>query len=126
MGRWQARAVMAVRMVCAAALLCLGFAHQAPAIAGGVDYSANAYRLPDGSFPVLCISGDGAAHGKVVLKPGCEVCRLASSTILPQPNDGAGILISGLFLLNPLPEASVALGAGKVGRANSRAPPVFF
>ncbi|TCR82162.1 hypothetical protein [Rhizobium sp. BK376] len=114
-----------VRMFCAAALLFLGLAHQAPAAAEDNGSGWSAYQLPDGSVPTLCISIKDS-DGKIVIKPGCEVCRLAGSIILPDPDDGAWLTVSHAFLLNPLGEAGAIFGNRTIMRANSRAPPLFL
>ncbi|MGY5774765.1 hypothetical protein [Rhizobium sp. LEGMi135b] len=77
------------RIICAVALLLVGFAHQ-PIIATADEISPSElaqYRLPDGSLPILCITykdADGKVHGKAYT-PGCEACRIASATMLPTP-----------------------------------------
>ena len=77
------------RILCAVALLFVGFAHQ-PIVATADEISPielAQYRLPDGSLPVLCITykdADGKVHGKAYA-PGCEACRIASAAMLPAP-----------------------------------------
>ncbi|MDK4705620.1 hypothetical protein PH562_25485 [Rhizobium sp. CNPSo 4062] len=77
------------RILCAVALLFVGFAHQ-PIIATADEISPielAQYRLPDGSLPILCITykdADGKVHGKAYA-PGCEACRIASAAMLPTP-----------------------------------------
>ena len=83
----------AVRILCAIALVSVGFAHQVPAAApsGPADYSA--YALPDGSLPTLCVtvtdetgkSQHGADHNH-----GCEACRISATAMLPSPADLSG------------------------------------
>ncbi|NTJ61640.1 hypothetical protein G6M50_29095 [Agrobacterium rhizogenes] len=78
-----------VRILCAMALLSVGFAHQ-PIVAVADEISPielAQYRLPDGSLPVLCVTykdADGKVHGKAFV-PGCEACRIASAAVLPAP-----------------------------------------
>lgn len=80
-----------VRILCAVALLCLGFAHKAPVLAapGGIPLNEiAAYVLPDGTLPVLCITShdDGKSHPHEDGRgTGCEACRLNASVILPAP-----------------------------------------
>jgi len=93
------------RILCAVALLFVGFAHQ-PVVATADEISPielAQYRLPDGSLPILCITykdADGKVHGKAyapgceacrgkvhgkAYAPGCEACRIASAAMLPTP-----------------------------------------
>lgn len=80
---------LGARILCAVALLFVGFAHQ-PVIATADEISPielAQYRLPDGSLPILCITyrdADGKVHGKAYA-PGCEACRIASAAMLPTP-----------------------------------------
>lgn len=80
------RTAIALRILCAAALLCLGFAHK-PVFAHPADDPASSYYLlPDGTFADLCI--DNIVHGKPQkswLGAGCESCRLSASVLLPTP-----------------------------------------
>jgi len=86
----------AVRIMCALALLFVGFAHQVPAFAkGNLTPAALAqYVLPDGTLPTLCITvidSSGKEHGKVGHLNPCEACRIGASVLLPQPSDAAGV-----------------------------------
>ncbi len=77
------------RILCAVALLLVGFAHQ-PIMATPDEISPielAQYRLPDGSLPILCITykdADGKVHGKAYA-PACQACRIASAALLPTP-----------------------------------------
>jgi hypothetical protein len=83
-----------VRILCAIALLFVGFAHQPPVIqtsAGPIDVSQ--YVLPDGSLPIFCItdnSDDGTDHGRMHMVHGCEACQIAASVVVPAPSDVPG------------------------------------
>jgi hypothetical protein len=83
-----------VRILCAVALLLVGFAHRPPVLGNQAeDYAA--YRLPDGSLPSLCITatdedGKDTTHHKW-LGQGCEACRIGASVLLPHPNDLTGV-----------------------------------
>ncbi|MBB4234523.1 DUF2946 family protein [Rhizobium esperanzae] len=86
-GKWL------VRILCAIALVSVGFAHQAPAIAADpVDLAE--YVLPDGTLPTLCVtvSDDEGKTGTDhrLHNHGCEACRISASTLLPPPADIAG------------------------------------
>jgi len=80
------RTAIWLRIFCAALLLSLGFAHKPLHATPSADPSSSYYLLPDGTFAGLCI--DNADHGKPEkswLGSGCDVCRLASSVLLPVP-----------------------------------------
>jgi len=78
-----------LRILCAFALLSVGFAHQ-PAISSADELTTAAlaqYRLPDGTLPVICVSektADGREHSKAHV-PSCEACRISSAALLPAP-----------------------------------------
>lgn len=89
---------MAVHALCMLALFAVGFAHKVPT-ASASPLSASeiaAYTLPDGTFPVLCISDQAVLdHGhdhKHKADNGCEACRISASILLPLPADTAGLL----------------------------------
>lgn len=83
-----------VRIACALALLFIGFAHTPPA--AGAHAASPAlllqYAFPDGTLPVLCLSGDEepGSHGP---GGGCEACRLAAGILLPAPAGAASWLL---------------------------------
>lgn len=115
-----------VRIVCAVALLCLGFAHKAPAVAGSPIPVAgfSQYVLPDGTMPVLCLSDGHAGHDDHQdLGKACEACRLGSLVLLPAPADTVGVPIL------PPPDPLALAGTGTFHRpilpsnASPRGPP---
>lgn len=86
-----------VRIICALALLLVGFAHKPPLLANSqIPLSEIAqYVLPDGTLSVLCLpSEDGKAnHDHRDIGSGCEACRLTASVLLPAPADALGLPI---------------------------------
>ncbi|SIR26474.1 hypothetical protein SAMN05880582_10915 [Rhizobium sp. RU20A] len=125
--RWQ----FGVRMLCALALLCVGFAHRVP-VASAAPSPASLLRdltdyvLPDGSIASLCApSGEKAGEGKgpVSGMAGCEACRITGSVLLPLPTQTPGIsagrLIERLIPPYESPETRPVRGEN----ALSRAPP---
>ncbi|TIX91401.1 hypothetical protein [Rhizobium sp. P44RR-XXIV] len=77
-----------VRILCAMALLSVGFAHR-PAVSAAelTPLELAQYRLPDGTLPVLCVTErtpDGKEHSKAYM-PGCEACRISAAILLPTP-----------------------------------------
>ncbi|RFB98884.1 hypothetical protein B5K08_04390 [Rhizobium leguminosarum bv. trifolii] len=84
----------ALRILCAAALVFVAFAHQAPNAAAGESGPADLaqYVLPDGTLPTLCVTvsdtSDQGQHDKTH-SHGCEACRIGASILLPAPADVA-------------------------------------
>jgi hypothetical protein len=79
-----------MRIMCAIALLFVGFAHQAPAFANGTFIAPEfaEYVLPDGTLPVICIAGkvEGKHTHDKAHAAKCEACR--TSVLLPAPGSG--------------------------------------
>ncbi|MDR6756894.1 hypothetical protein J2Y48_002190 [Mycoplana sp. BE70] len=75
-----------IRLVCALALVLVGFAHKVPAAAAAASQIELAdYVLPDGSFPVLCLSSHDEDGGSDQLLNACEACLISSAVLLPVP-----------------------------------------
>lgn len=82
-----------VRIVCALALLFVGFAPPPDLYPDAIPASVLAqYTLPDGTVPLLgLLSEDGKSHhGGHDLGSGCEACHLTASILLPAPADLCG------------------------------------
>ena len=84
---------LAVRMLCALALVFVAFAHQPISASPASDIDLAAYTLPDGSVPVLCLDNkvDQGSHKSAWHGNGCEACRLSASVILPVPPMASGL-----------------------------------
>lgn len=112
-----------LRMLCAVALLFVGFAHQ-PASASQPDvFELAQYVLPDGTIPDLCLDGmvDGKAKHAMPIK--CEACRIGSAMLMPQPADLAGALLAFRHVSAlPLVEETLRSRRERPG-APPRAPP---
>ncbi|MBY5586599.1 hypothetical protein HFO49_03735 [Rhizobium leguminosarum] len=85
----------ALRILCAVALVFVGFAHQLPAAAAGEFDPAELgqFVLPDGSLPTLCVTvtdKSGQDQHDKAHSHGCEACRISAATLLPAPTDIAG------------------------------------
>ncbi|WP_348643460.1 hypothetical protein [Rhizobium lusitanum] len=79
-----------MRVLCAIALISVGFAHH-PTVSSAAELplELSQYRLPDGSLPIICTTektSDGKQHGKAHM-PGCGACRISAATLLPAPPD---------------------------------------
>ncbi len=131
MGRRQPTGWMVwVRMLCALAVLSVGFAHRmpvasaAPSLPGTVI--AADYLLPDGTTASLCMPETEKADGSKAPAsgmPACEACRISTAVLIPLPPDTPGIP-AGVVLakLTPSYEAPATRPA-RSGNALSRAPP---
>ncbi|MBY3322955.1 hypothetical protein HFN88_04875 [Rhizobium laguerreae] len=78
----------ALRILCAAALVFVSFAHQLPAAAAGEFDPAelSQYVLPDGTLPTLCVTTtdkSGQSRHDKAHSHGCEACRISASILLP-------------------------------------------
>jgi hypothetical protein len=100
--RWI-RAV-AARIVCALALLMLGFSGHGLAMPDDGSVAAQ-YRLPDGSYPSLC-GTNGDAGGLPHDRHHCDLCFAAAGhAFAPPPATFDGFFIvagTGLFASFPL------------------------
>ncbi|MCV3739363.1 hypothetical protein OCK02_24680 [Rhizobium sp. TRM96647] len=116
-----------VRILCAMALLLVGFAYQPPASAmiGDQSFASAAYVLPDGTIPDLCLSGDGSHDEKPMAAMVCDACLIASAILLPAAVDVVGeplaVPLEGLAL----PQGDASNRRAFPPNAAPRAPPVL-
>lgn len=118
------KAGMVTRILCAFGMFMLGLGHQMPQAADAPDYASAAYALPDGTVASLCVTVVDSDGKTLPMKPGCEVCRLAASVLLPSPDCGSWLHLDLASLQNPFAEAKSPVAAYAVERAKSRGPPV--
>ena len=116
-----------LRIVCAVALLCIGFfAHMPPSVGQAQPSSLELahYALPDGTLPVLCLPGDeGGPDGDAGMGKGCAACRLGADFALPMPQGMAAWLFPRVEHGVP-PAQDQASGRRLVpANASPRAPP---
>ena len=122
MTRWAA----CLRILCAVALLSVGFAHR-PVMAANAPSAAELaqYVLPDGTLPDLCLDGmvDGKEKHAAPLK--CEACRIVGGLLLPAPANLSGVRLAFRHV-SPLPPVAEALPSHRERPgAPPRAPPVL-
>ena len=84
-----------VRILCALALVFVGFGSQPnPSEAGELKPAELAqYQLPDGSFPILCITykdADGKLRGKVHA-PCSDTSQMVSAVLVPEASGTASV-----------------------------------
>ncbi|MGJ7040395.1 hypothetical protein J2Y63_003660 [Shinella sp. BE166] len=112
-----------LRMLCAAALLFVGFAHQPASALEPTALELVQYTLPDGTVPDLCLNGsvDGKTRHATPIK--CEACRIGGAMLMPEPADLAGAnLAFRLVAALPLVEEALHSKRDRPG-APPRAPP---
>ena len=116
----------ALRILCAIALLSVGFAHKPVLAFAAPAPQSVAFQLPDGSFADLCTVHDGDQHKGKMTDHGCEACRLSASILMPTPPVQAGeiLRISADVLVFERPESV----RHRLYPPNSgpRAPPSFL
>ncbi|MCO5157997.1 MAG: hypothetical protein M9945_14820 [Aquamicrobium sp.] len=113
-----------LRIVCAVALLCIGFfAHMPPSVGQAQPSSLELthYAFPDGTLPVLCLPGDEG--GNAGMGKGCSACRLNADFALPVPQGMTAWLLPRLE--RDLPPTQVQAPGRHLVPANAspRAPP---
>lgn len=86
-----------LRILCAVALLSVGFAHKPPVIPVAQVVS-EVLPLPDGTLPSLCLPGVIADDSKGTMVHGtCDACIIASAILVPTPvaHSGERLLPAG-------------------------------
>ncbi|SSC67425.1 hypothetical protein [Ciceribacter selenitireducens] len=111
-----------LRILCAFALLSLSFAHKPPQVMAAA-YATMSLQLPDGTYADMCV-GDAATKHPMV-RQFCEACLLASSALLPLPDEGAWLLTSFTSLENQLGESRNPPERRTSLRQRARAPPAI-
>jgi hypothetical protein len=117
-----------VRILCALALVFIGFGHQVPALAADELSPAELaqYVLPDGTLPTLCVTvtdESGKEHGKIAHLQGCEACSLSASVLLPTPSDAVGVRMGFLARVELPPRAEAFYRQLFPPNTGPRAPP---
>lgn len=85
LGRWA----VALRMLCALAMLAVGFSHSMPVQAFAKPLNLSAYMLPDGTRPVICVTDinpekDNQRNGHLPARD-CEACQIGQVILLAAP-----------------------------------------
>lgn len=124
MNRRATYRALAVRILCAVALLFVGFAHRPASHGMPSPFELAALVLPDGTFADLCIDDD-AVDGKARHEPGkvCEACRIANAMVLPLPVDLHGASRALNHAVADAPVLRVAAVKRERPGAPPRAPP---
>lgn len=123
MARGMTGRALCLRILCAVALLFVGFAHQPVFAAGPNVFELSRYVLPDGTIGDICL--DDHVEGKVRhhLSAKCEACRIGGSLLMPVPSDVVGaVLAFRRVVALPLGEEALHPRRERPG-APPRAPP---
>lgn len=84
MSALRARFTLTVRILCVIALMLVGVSHKLAAFGPAPNADLASYALPDGTLPVLCLSGQVSdPDNSADLLETCEFCRIAAAVILP-------------------------------------------
>ncbi|MDS7596960.1 hypothetical protein [Agrobacterium tumefaciens] len=124
-----------LRIVCAALMLSLGFAHKPFAAPPPQPVLDEAYRMPDGTFAEICFGHDdeGSAVGHAPGDAGhsgdailfCEACLLASSILIPCPDAESWLKTDFVWLENRLSAEWRFLGLRSLEKPKARGPPIL-
>jgi len=97
---------LGVRLIGALALVLVAFAHRLPMPAAGAVPDIQAYAFPDGSLPIICITGpaDEAPQQARHALP-CDACLITASALVPQP---AGLALPAFGSFQPSPPVPTA------------------
>lgn len=123
MARGMTGRALCLRILCAVALLFVGFAHQPVFAAGPNVFELSRYVLPDGTIGDICL--DDHVEGKVRhhLSAKCEACRVGGSLLMPAPSDVVdAVLAFRRVVALPLGEQALHPRRERPG-APPRAPP---
>lgn len=112
-----------LRMLCAVALLFVGFAHQPASASGPNGFELTQYVLPDGTVPDLCLNDMVDGKTKHVMPVKCEACRIGSALLMPAPADLDGAVLAFRWVAAlPLVEEALRSRRERPG-SPPRAPP---
>lgn len=111
-----------LRILCAVALLFVGFAHRPASAAAPTALELAQYVLPDGTIQDICLN-DMVGKVKHATPIKCEACRIAGALLMPEPADldGAVFAYADISAL-PLVEEALHSRRERPG-APPRAPP---
>jgi hypothetical protein len=121
MGQWAKR-MIAARLICALALIVLGFSGHAFADPR-LDPHGAQYRLPDGTYAALC-EPSAEKSDRDSQSKHCDVCVLSASHLLAPPEADAVALPQALWLAQVWPLAFSNPKPILSHHGQSRAPPL--
>ncbi|MBO1024859.1 hypothetical protein IPU75_09030 [Ochrobactrum sp. SD129] len=92
----QLRATLAIRILSVLALMLVAFGHKPVTLASPEQLLLAEYVLPDGSYPILCITDhavdqDGHDRDQHLHNSNiCDACRISSAFLCPTPAPSTG------------------------------------
>ena len=123
MKRGMTRWGLCLRMLCAVALLFVGFVHRPAMAAMPMDIELAEYVLPDGSIADLCLNDMVGGKTKQAMPGKCEACRIGGAMLMPEPSGfAATVLTFRRVAALPLVEEAMHSKRERPG-APPRAPP---
>lgn len=125
----QSRTMLAIRILSVLALVLVAFAHKPVDLAPADDYRLAQYMLPDGSYPVLCVTdhgGDESGHGqeKHLHRTDCDACRISASFFCPLPANSTGAAPHVAMANGTVPPQPVLRRVAYPPSAPPQAPPL--
>ena len=117
------RRAACLRILCAVALLFVGFAHRPASAHEPTALELAQYVLPDGTMADLCLNDRVDGKARHVAPEKCEACRIGAAVLMPEPADldGAVLAFRRVAAL-PLIEEALRSRRDRPG-APPRAPP---
>lgn len=113
-----------LRILCAVALLFVGFAHKPASATAPSVLELAQYVLPDGTLPDICLN-DMVGKVKHTAPIKCEACRIAGGLMMPEPADLDGAVLAYVDISAlPLVEEALHSRRERPG-APPRAPPLL-
>jgi hypothetical protein len=98
MARSSSIGQIGLRIFCVMVLVFAGIAHRPMTAMAAAPSDLAIYVLPDGSIPSLCVTDTDGTKPVKHLDRGCEVCRIASGTILPLPQRDTTAIVRTAFV----------------------------
>ncbi|TDH38752.1 hypothetical protein E2A64_06565 [Pseudohoeflea suaedae] len=103
--------LLLVRLMVVVALALTAFAHRAAPVNAAPATNFLAYALPDGSLPVICLTGTGEKDGDHHQgNAACEFCRIAGAIAIAVPPALHGAPIDAAKRVSPVTLASLLRG----------------
>ncbi len=118
------RLALTLRIICAVALVSIGFAENAQAGARNIPTAELAqYVLPDGTLPELCVTlDDGSGDGKIVRLGSDTLGAHHHDAVLPPPHAGGPYVLPNAERVFPPRHIDIRIALHPPG-CGPRAPP---